>query len=80
MTKTNFGDVVESLSHVWLFAIPIDYSTPGFPQSFSPGACLTMSIGDTNQQSHPLLPTLFCLQLFPVNCIFQPVSWLLPIR
>ena len=57
MTKTNFSDVVESLSHVWLFATPSTVAHQASLSFVSWSLLKLMSIGDTIQQSHPLLPT-----------------------
>ena len=78
MTKTNFGDVVESLSHVWLFAIPIDYSTPGFPVLF----LLELAQIHVHWWYQPTISSSvahfsFCLQSFLASGSF-PMSWLFP--
>ena len=68
---------VQSLSHVRLFATPMDCSTPGFPVHHQiPELTQTHvhRVGDTIQPSHPLLsPFSSCLQPFPASESF-PMS------
>ena len=48
---------VQSLSHVWLFAIPLDYSMPGFPvhhQLLELTQTRVHRVSDAIQPSHPL--------------------------
>ena len=50
---------VQLLSHVWLFATPMDCSTPGFPvhhQFPEPAQIHVHQVGDAIQPSHPLSP------------------------
>ena len=51
--------VVQSLSHIWLFASPMDGSTPGFPVLHHLPEFAQTHVhwgGDAIQPSHPLLP------------------------
>ena len=50
---------VQSLSHVQLFATPLDCSTPGFPVLYHPPEFVQTHVhrvSDAIQSSHPLLP------------------------
>ena len=69
---------VQSLSHVWLFADPMNHSTPGLPVHHQlPELTQTYIhlVSDAIQPSHPVIPFSSCPQSLPASESF-PVSQL----
>ena len=73
-----FGSV-QSLSRVWLFVTPMDYSTPGFPVLHYLLQFTQIHVHWMNRWRHPTVSSLIvpfsCPQSFPTSRSFQ-MSWL----
>ena len=67
--------IVQSLSHVQLFATPMDCSTPGFHALYHLPEFAQTHAHWCIQQSHPVVPFSSCFQSFPASGAF-PMSWL----
>ena len=70
--------LVQSLSHVWPFATPMDCSTPGFPvnhQLLELAQTHVHRVSDVNQPSHPLSsPSIPAFNLAQHQGLFKWVS------
>ena len=74
----HLSSVAQSLSHVWLFVTPMDYSMPGFPvhhQLLELAQTHVHWVGDSIQPSHPLLSpspafNLSRIRSFPMSQFF----------